>query len=223
MKILFLGTGAADFPQDKTGVVGFRRTASVLIDEKILIDPGPWVLDAIEEYGVDVSKIKYILNTHLHDDHYCQKTVDYLVSQGAQFIETKDKDVLTLDEYTVEAYKGNHTIEVCHFIIKDGKKCLFYALDGAWLQYEEILAVWKNKPDLAVFDATVGFIEKDWRVFEHNNLQMVIEMKKSIDTDIKQYVISHMAYTLHTDHDTLSAEMEKHGFVTAYDGLEMEF
>ena len=76
MKILFLGTGAADFPQDKTGVVGFRRTASVLIDEKILIDPGPWVLDAIEEYGVDVSKIKYILNTHLHDDHYCQKTVD---------------------------------------------------------------------------------------------------------------------------------------------------
>ena len=146
-----------------------------------------------------------------------------LESLGAKFIETKDKDVLSLDEYTVEAYKGNHTISVCHFIIKDKEKCLFYALDGAWLQYEEIRAVWKNKPDLAVFDATVGFVEKDWRVFEHNNLNMVIEMKKSIDRDIKKYVISHMAYTLHTDHDTLSAEMEKHGIVTAYDGLELEF
>ena len=223
MRILFLGTGAADFPEDKTGVVGFRRTASALIDGKLLIDPGPWVLDAIEEFGVDKSKIKYILNTHRHSDHYCQSTVDFLCSFGAKFVETRDKDVLSLGEYEIEAYKGNHTIDVCHFIIKSGGTCLFYGLDGAWLQYEEIQAIWKNKPDLAVFDATVGFIEKDWRVFEHNNLNMVLEMKKSIDKDIKKYVISHMAYTLHTDHDTLSREMEKHGIITAYDGFEIEF
>ena len=223
MKILFLGTGAADFPQDKQGVKGFRRTSSLLIDEKILIDPGPWVRDAVEEFGVDVSKIKYILNTHNHSDHYCQDTVDYLVAQGAIFIETKDKDIISLDDYTIEAYKGNHTVPVCHFMIKNGHTCLFYGLDGAWLQYEEICAIWKNKPDLAVFDATVGFIEKDWRVFEHNNLNMVIEMKKSIDQDIKKYVISHMAYTLHTDHDTLTKEMAKHGILTAYDGMEIEF
>ena len=223
MKILFLGTGAADFPSDKTGVIGFRRTASALIDDELLIDPGPWVRDAIEEYGVNVNKIKYILNTHRHSDHYSQETVDYLTKQGAKFIDVKDKDKIILGDFSVEAYKGNHTVEVCHFIIKKGDKCLFYGLDGAWLEYEEIRAIWKNKPDLAVFDATVGFIEKDWRVFEHNNLNMVIEMKKSIDTDIKRYVISHMAYTLHTDHDTLAKKMEKHGITTAYDGLEIEF
>ena len=223
MKILFLGTGAADFPADKSDVIGFRRTSSALIDNKILIDPGPWVLDAIKEYGVDASKIKYILNTHRHSDHYCQETVDFLATKGAKLIETRDKDTLSFDGYTVEAYKANHTIETCHFIIKNAETCLFYGLDGAWLQYEEIRAIWKNKPDLAVFDATVGFIEKDWRVFEHNNLNMVIEMKKSIDKDIKKYVISHMAYTLHTDHETLSKEMAKHGIVTAYDGMEIEF
>lgn len=223
MKILFLGTGAADFPADKTGVAGFRRTACALIDEKILIDPGPWVRDAIDEYGVDVKKIKYVLNTHRHSDHYNQDTLEFLVSQGASFVETKDKDVLNLGGYEIQAFKANHTIETCHFIIKNGGTCLFYGLDGAWLQYEEIRAIWKNKPDLAVFDATVGFIERDWRVFEHNNLNMVIEMKKSIDKDIKKYVISHMAYTLHTDHETLEAEMAKHGIVTAYDGLEIEF
>ncbi|MBE6675031.1 MAG: MBL fold metallo-hydrolase [Ruminococcaceae bacterium] len=223
MKILFLGTGAADFPENREGVDGFRRTSSALIDDTLLIDPGPWVMDAIKEFGVDVKKIKYILCTHKHEDHFCQETVDYLSTQGAEFFETKDKDYLELGGYRIEAYKGNHTIPVCHFIIKNGGTCLFYGLDGAWLQYEEIRAIWKHKPDLAVFDATVGFVEKDWRVFEHNNLNMVIEMKKSIDTDIKKYVISHMAYTLHTDHKTLASEMEKHGIITAYDGLEIEF
>lgn len=223
MKILFLGTGAADFPQDKVGVVGFRRTASALIDGQILIDPGPWVRDAILEYGVDVKKIKYVLNTHRHSDHFNREALDFLVENGATFVETKDRDTLCLGDYEIEAYKGNHTTPVCHFIIKNRGACLFYGLDGAWLQYEEIRAIWKSKPDLAVFDATVGFVEKDWRVFEHNNLNMVIEMKKSIDKDIKKYVISHMAYTLHTDHDTLAREMEKHGIVTAYDGLEIEF
>lgn len=221
MKILFLGTGAADFPHDKN-VEGFRRTSSALIDGTILIDPGPWVRDAIEEYGVDQRKIKYILNTHRHGDHYCRETVEYLVSQGAEFVATEGGDSLELGGYCIEAYKGNHTIDVCHFIIKKEGKCLFYALDGAWLLYEEICAIWKNKPDIAVFDATVGFIEKDWRVFEHNNLNMVIEMKKSIDKDVKKYVISHMAYTLHTDHKTLAEQMERHGIITAFDGMEIE-
>ena len=223
MKILFLGTGAADFPQSREGISGFRRTSSLLIDNVLLIDPGPWVLDALKEYCIDPQGIKYILNTHRHSDHYDQGTVDYLVSLGAIFTETQDKDSFVLGEYRIEAYAGNHTVPVCHFIIKSGDKCLFYGLDGAWLQYEEIRAIWKHKPDLGVFEATVGFVEKDWRVFEHNNLNMVIEMKKSIDKDIKKYVISHMAYTLHTDHATLSAQMEKHGIVTAYDGMTIEF
>ena len=39
MKLLFLGTGAADFPPEMNGERGFRRCSSILIDEKILIDP----------------------------------------------------------------------------------------------------------------------------------------------------------------------------------------
>ena len=223
MKILFLGTGAADFPESKDGVMGFRRTSSALIDEVLLIDPGPWVMDAILEFKVDISKIKYIINTHRHSDHYCEKTVDLLTKQGAKFIEIRAKEKINLDGYVIEAYAGNHTIDVCHFMIKDGEKCLYYALDGAWLMYEEIKAIWENKPDLAVFDATIGFLEKDWRTFEHNNLNMVIEMKNNIGKDIKKYVISHMAYTLHKSHEELSNDMEKHGIITAYDGLEIEF
>ena len=122
MKILFLGTGAADFPERKEGVSGFRRTASALVDGVLLIDPGPWVLDAIKEYGVDDKSIKYIINTHRHGDHYSQSTVDFLLSAGAQFVDIKAGEKITLGDYYIEAYKGNHTIDVCHFIIKDGEK-----------------------------------------------------------------------------------------------------
>ena len=223
MKILFLGTGAADFPEDPQGVVGFRRTASALINDDLLIDPGPWVLDAIKEFNVDISKIKYIINTHNHSDHFCESTLSYLCTQGAEFIKTEDEGTISFGEYEIEILKGNHTISVSHFIIKNNGSCLFYGLDGAWLQYKEIEAIWKNKPDLGVFDATLGFISQDYRLFEHNNLNMVIEMKKSIGKDIKKYVISHMAYTLHTDHNTLSKEMEKHDIITAYDGMTIEF
>lgn len=222
MKLLFLGTGAADFPQSKDGIENFRRTSSILIDGTILIDPGPWVLDAIEEFSVDTKKIKYVLVTHMHQDHFCQNSLDYLLSCGATLINMVGGDIIELDEYKIEAYRGNHTIPVCHYMITKDEKSLFYGLDGAWLQYEEIRGIWKHKPDVAVFDATVGFIEKDWRVFEHNNLNMVIEMKKSIDKDIKKYVISHMAYTLHTDHKSLEEEMKKHDIIVAFDGMEIE-
>ena len=219
MRILFLGTGAADYTGNEKEL---RRNSSVLIDDIILIDPNSYVPDAIKEFNVDVSKIKYVLNTHRHDDHYNEQTVKYLVSEGATFIDTKPGDVIDLGEYRILAFRGNHTIPTCHFIIEKCDKRIFYGLDGGWLMYEEIDAIWKKGVDLAVFDATVGFVEGDYRIFEHTSLNMILEMKKSINTAIKKYVISHMAYTLHTDHKTLEAEMNKHGVITAYDGLTIE-
>ncbi|MBQ7906340.1 MAG: MBL fold metallo-hydrolase [Clostridia bacterium] len=221
MKIQFLGTGAADFPMEKCE--GFRRNASALIDDVILIDPGPWVIDAIEEMGIDPKKIKYVLNTHSHSDHFNQKSLDYLCSFGAELVSVPVGETVMLGEYRVDGLRANHTVPCVHFIIeKDGKR-MFYGLDGAWLLYEEIDAIWKRGVDLAVFDATIGFIQGDWRIFEHNNLNMVLEMKKSLKDSVKHYVISHMAYTLHTDHKTLENEMKKHGVTVAYDGLIIEF
>lgn len=220
MKILFLGTGAADYTGNE---VPFRRNSSALIDDTILIDPNKYVLDALSEYNVDISKIKYILNTHNHEDHYNENTVNYLVSQGATFIKAEPNTPISLGEYRILPLKGNHTIPVCHFIIEKDDKRLFYGLDGAWLLYEEIQAIWTRGVDLAVFDATIGFIDGDWRIFEHNNLNMVLEMKKSLKDSVKKYVISHMAYTLHTSHEELEKEMKKHDIITAYDGLTIEF
>ena len=57
MEILFLGTGAADWPAE-TGSQGDergldRRRTSVLVDGEILIDPGPDVPEALQTFGAD--------------------------------------------------------------------------------------------------------------------------------------------------------------------------
>ena len=98
---------------------------------------------------------------------------------------------------------------------------MFYGLDGAWLQYEEIDAIWKKGVDLAVFDATVGFVNGDWRIFEHNNLNMVLEMQRTLAPYVKKFGISHLARTLHTDHETLVQAMAQYAIDVACDGLEI--
>ena len=69
MRITFLGTGAADWkPAAHRDLAGYRRNASVLIDDVLLIDPGPCVPDALATFHKDAGKIRYILNTHRHKE-----------------------------------------------------------------------------------------------------------------------------------------------------------
>ena len=224
MKITFLGTGAADWHEKREGLTEFRRFSSALIDGVLLIDPGPQILDALAEFGKDAAQIQYIINTHRHKDHYCEETVKALEAQGASLVDLNDGDCTEIGAYTVRAYAGNHSTceKTVHFIISNGERTLFYGLDGAWLLYEEVQAIKKYKPDFAVFDATIGNIDGDYRIFEHNNLNMVLEMKKTLKPYIGRFAISHMARTLHTDHKSLSADMQAHGVAVAYDGWETE-
>lgn len=225
MKIHFLGTGAGDWPLKRAeNMIEFRHHASVLIDNVLLIDPGPNALSAMEEQGVDKTEIKYIINTHTHYDHYCEQTINAL-SKNSTFFDIKNNDKIQLGNYSVLALKANHgtCVEAIHFIITDGKSRLFYGMDGAWLLYDEIAEIKKADIDLAVLDGTVGFIDGDYRIFEHNNMNMVLEIKKSLNDHIKKFCINHMAMTLHTDHITLQNKMSKHDILVAYDGMEIEF
>ena len=225
MKILFLGTGAADWPEENGGRFReFRRKSSVLVDGELLIDPGPGVPGAMQEFGVPAESVKYVIVTHSHSDHCDPKTVEYLLSAGAELIEPKAGQTCRAGKYEISAFRANHgtCAGALHFLISDGSKNLFYGLDGAWLLYDEVQAIIKAGADLAVLDATVGEAEGDYRIFEHNNLRMVREIKLSLAPYVKRFCISHMAMTLHGDHKTLSAGMAAWGIETAYDGMETE-
>ena len=223
MKILFLGTGAADYQIQHKGLDGYRRNSSILIDGTLLIDPGPCVPDALDCFDVRVDGIKYVLHTHTHSDHYNEDTLALLQRQGAAHVTIPDGESIVLGGYQITALKGNHSIPVQHFIVDDGNRRLFYALDSAWLLYEEINAIKSyGGVDLAVLDGTVGFAKGDYRIFEHCDMDMVIGMSKSLAKYVKTVCISHMARTLHTDHATLSKTMSEHGITVAYDGLTIE-
>ena len=223
MKLLFLGTGAADYSLKHRMLDGYRRNSSALIDGTLLIDPGPCVPDALECFGVDVSGIKYVLHTHNHFDHYNEDTLSFLRSNGATHITLADGESVDVGAYHITALKGNHSIPVQHFIVDDGKSKIFYALDSAWLLYEEISALKAcNGVDLAVLDGTVGFGAGDYRIFEHCDMAMIISMSKTLSQFVRRICISHMARTLHTDHATLSSAMAEHGVEVAYDGLTIE-
>lgn len=223
MKIKFLGTGAADwsFEHDRNKE-GFRRFSSALIDGILLIDPGPHVLDAMSEFGEDPDSVLYIINTHRHSDHFNEGTVNSL--KNATLLQVFDGDTVDLGKYKIYGYKGHHGTakDTVHFIVSDGEKNLYYGLDSAWITYNEVQGIIEHGIDYAVFDGTLGDVEGDYRIFEHNNLPMVREMKKSLAPHIKRFCISHMAKGTHLPHKELSDLMAKDGIEVAYDGYETE-
>jgi len=133
-------------------------------------------------------------------------------------------DVLNIGKYTVTALRANHSTceRAVHFIISDGEKNLFYGLDGAWLMYDEVAAIKQHGIDLAVLDATAGKSLGDFRIFEHNDLNMVINIKTALEKYVKRFFISHMARVLHTSHADTAEYMKPHGIEVAFDGCEVE-
>ena len=223
MKITFLGTGAADWrAADHREWEGYRRNAAALIDDVLLIDPGPDVPDALEAFGKDAKGIRYILNTHRHNDHYCRATFAHL--QGAAFYPMKPGESATLGKYHVRAFAANHGAirNAVHFLITDGERILFYGLDGAWLLYDEVIAIQQAKPDLVVLDGTLGEKIGDERVFGHNDLAMVRLLKAALAPSAKRFCITHMSRKEHKPHAELAADMARDGIEVAFDGMEME-
>lgn len=223
MKLCFLGTGAADWkPEKHRDMEGYRRNSALLIDDCLLIDPGPGVPDALATFQKSPESIRYVLNTHRHGDHRNENTLALLAH--AEFCPMAAGEVISLGPYTVTALRANHATctDAVHFLINDGEKTLFYGLDGAWLLYEEVAAIKKQGVDLAVLDATVGNGPGDYRIFEHNDLEMVIRMKAALCPYVKRFVISHMARTLHASHPVLSAQMKHYDIEVAFDGWETQ-
>ena len=76
--------------------------------------------------------------------------------------------------------------------------------------------------DFAVFDATIGHIPGDYRIFVLFYLDMVLVINGSLISYIKRFCISHMARTLHKTHEEIEVEMKRHSIEVAFDGYETE-
>lgn len=227
MKLTFLGTGAADWVgQPKTG--DFRRLCSTRIGDHLLIDGNPEIMDFIS----DPEAITDILYTHRHGDHYDPKLWPLLPNATPRAGEPLHEKIVTFRDnesfiaggLKITPLHGNHCPSpVHHFFIEDGEKCIYYALDSAWLLIEESLFLRQKKLDALVIDATIGDgHEGDYRVFEHNSLPMVRIMVDTLrSTGVLRpeapVFLDHLALTLHPGSEELRASLTP-GFIAPNDG-----
>lgn len=118
MKITVLGTAAATgMPlafcnceicknARKNGKKDIRKRSSILINGEMLIDLGPDSMNACNMYKEDAGKIKYLLQTHSHSDHF----------DGGHFV-TRWSDYATKNLIHLDIYCSKGTaLDMNHWI-----------------------------------------------------------------------------------------------------------
>lgn len=247
--MIFLGTGAADFSpllkteyRDRLGD-DVRRSSSVLLCGRYLIDCGPHTLDSMRILGLDASKVTDIFITHFHSDHYDPESVQKLADirggqiriwfregaravfpEGVQRVGMKMNNSYNYGELTVTGLAANHSAYPQHFLFCIGGRKFFYGCDGAWLLTDTFNRLKNEHIDVFVLDCTVGDYAGDYRMAEHNSVPMVRLMLPSLKTagivgEGSLVYVSHIAHTLHTSHAALVCMLAPDGIGVACDGL----
>ncbi len=148
------------------------------------------------------------------------------------FVSVECFDVLELGQYRVTSFPSNHLTsdpdeKTRNYMIESDGKRMFYGLDGAWM----LTAVWNNikglRFDAMVLELTLGDLPGNYRTFSHMSIPMLeivlaaFRENGCLDADSAVYC-SHMAKTLHTDHETLKARLAPLGVTPVYDGLSLK-
>ncbi len=199
MELTFIGTGAADWKIENRGEPDFRRFSSVLVNDDLLIDPGPHLFWYAEDFRCPqvFANVKNCILTHSHEDHFNMGNLETICRENSAVLwsqmHTLDlktpfaglvqrilapKTPVCVGRYTATALPANHSTQVpgeqaVHYIIEEGDTRIFYGCDGAWLRHDTWCYLREFQFDLMIFDGTLGDGYGDRRIFEHNNLRMV--------------------------------------------------
>jgi ribonuclease BN (tRNA processing enzyme) len=257
MRLLFVGTGAADWPMEYSGDLSaaargeVRGCASLLVDGRVLVDCGPTVPAALRMLGVPLAQIEDVLVTHSHGDHFDVSALAGIATArggapplrvwadagaAARCPQTADLEVRPLAAHAqvqgggiaVTALPANHEVaaaeQALHFLLdQDGARCL-YATDGAWLLRETWAALRERPLAALIWDGTIGETAGDWRIYEHNSVDMVRVMLQTLRQygvvgEHTQVLLTHLARTLCAPHDQMAARLAAEGLVPAHDGM----
>ncbi len=261
MKLTFLGTGAADWDINAyTPDVPHRRFSSALINDDLLIDPGPHIFHFTETNGTPalLDHVKNIIVTHSHADHFhpanvarlcldrdctlwgdaaCyRKLVKALGQETAdriRFVETTLQQDYIIGSYVVTPLRSNHATDdpledTRLYLVESEGRILYYGCDSAWIPTTAWNVIKTRPVNAMVLECTCGATARnDWRIFEHNTLEMLELMlvtfrKYGYFAEDVQYYASHLARTLHEDHEKTAATLAEMGVIMAYDGLSIE-
>ena len=162
MKLTFLGTGAADWPNKPSCEYtdAERRMTAHILDGHIMLDAGPQGFDHAEALGYDMSLITDVFVSHTHGDHFSEGDFEKFINAAngkiniwceagaaknlrltAELLSRVEVHIVPVFEpfaaagYTVTAMPANHQVtgeQPIHYVFEKDGKSLFYGLDGGW-------------------------------------------------------------------------------------------
>ena len=223
INLRFLGTGTIGSVRPKNKLSKeYRRFPTLLIDEKILIDPSEDIFELEESFMLDglFREAKDILITHSHLDHLSISAVERLASRGEirvfaseQVCETligirgvrlhaiRPFTKITIGKFEIIALPSNHITDIAgepalNFLIR-AEKTFFYGLDGAFINAEAFQILREIKLDLCILECALGLSDDISACVYHNNLSQVERIRKILISakcadDGTKFIISHI-------------------------------
>lgn len=283
MKIQYWGTAAAEVipgmfcdcdvckeAREKGGRY-VRMRSQALIDDELLVDFGPDTNANSLKYGCNLSKLKNVLITHAHEDHFMPVELCYRIDGFSHNLKYPTLDIYgtpgMVQEFylrtpgdnanvlvnqkfvalhTLEAYKtyaidsfkvtplpATHgTYKPFVYIIEKGGKTMLY-LNDCGMPKPEVFEFLKNsnfKFDLVSYDCC--FANKDTSDYAdcgHMGLPVNIKAREKfrecgVYKDKTIDVVTHFSHNgLNVGYGEFVPIAEKEGFITAYDGMTLEF
>ncbi len=202
-----LGTGAADgIPNvfcacatcaDYRSRGELRTPTSVLVDQRLLIDPGPEAPRQVSRLGYDLTNCSVILASHAHNDHLDASLLMHrswvrdtpltllgpapVITWATQWLKPDQTAVtfitltagakLSVDGYLIEALAANHSAygeALCYRLSRDGHTML-YLTDTGVLPEPSLNALSGQRADLVLLEETFGGAEG--KGDQHHNLR----------------------------------------------------
>lgn len=183
MKLEFLGTGAADWNLLKhQHLEGFRRWSSALLDDKLLLDPGPHIFHYMETYQKPdlFDNLEHVLITHSHGDHMDMNSVRRIHEMrpncrffgseatarnfwgtGIPFTALLPYYDYQIGDYWVTPLRSTHEgardeLTYVYSIVGANGKKFFYGTDTGLLPAQSWSYVYRGAYDLFVMELTIG-------------------------------------------------------------------
>lgn len=198
MNVRFLGTGYGECKVKKRSSKDFRRPASLIVDERIVIDPSPEAFEFADAFSLDglFDRVDCVLITHSHPSHFCKEAIEKLASihpitvcgseSVLSMLQPTDAislcpltpgEQVTLGDHRILPVPANHATdcaeEMCFWYRIERERALFYAVDGGMPTAiaHRLLREWRV--DVWIADCALADAAPNGACFSHGCLQTV--------------------------------------------------
>ncbi len=200
INLRFFGTGGLDSIRVKNKLSKeYRRFSTLLIDEKIIIDPSEDIFEFVENFMLQgmLDSVADVFITHSHLDHFSLTAIERLATEkkirvyassamknellsieNIDYVEISPFAIQRIGKYTVLPLPANHRTDIpfettLNYLIECDGKRLFYGLDGAFINAAAMEILREVTLDAVILDCALGNEPYSDKSVNHNNLDMV--------------------------------------------------